>query len=289
MPCTFSFISLFIAFTFSYILQPYSTISVSILITSVLNCVPDRLAISSSRSCIFSGALICSFIWAIFFCCCFCVPFTLVRGRALGIYQGRATHVSVVMLYFGEGSEKGWCHLLSSRWLSVTSFATHKQIGPFWCWFPGGWACVCSSTLWVSAMDSPVRLEVSPAATNSIGFSSQRFWGLISLHWNPGLCGLSYSPVVPPSLSVLECGKSSLCLTCPSPLLPFHTSSPPQLPVSAPLTSLDECFFFNSLVVRLPYSLFFWLFFVFKFVVLLLLVVRGDKVYLSMPPSWPEV
>ena len=30
-------------------------------------------------------------------------------------------------------------------------------------------------------------------------------------------------------------------------------------------------------------------FFVFKFVVVLLLVVRGGKVYLPMPPSWPEV
>ena len=33
----------------------------------------------------------------------------------------------------------------------------------------------------------------------------------------------------------------------------------------------------------------FWLFFVFKFVVFLLLVVQGGKVYLPMPPSWPEV
>ena len=40
------------------------------------------------------------------------------------------------------------------------------------------------------------------------------------------------------------------------------------LPVSTPPISLDECFFFNSLVVRLLYnSIFcqFWLFFVFKF------------------------
>ena len=48
-----------------------------------------------------------------------------------------------------------------------------------------------------------------------------------------------------------------------------------QLPNSAPPTGLDECFF-NSLVVRLPYSSIFcriWLVFVFKFVVVLLLVV----------------
>ena len=33
-----------------------------------LNCACDRLALSSLLSCIFSGVLICSFIWAIFFC-----------------------------------------------------------------------------------------------------------------------------------------------------------------------------------------------------------------------------
>ena len=73
---------------------------------------------------------------------------------------------------------------------------------------------------------------------------------------------------------------------------PCHGSSPPQLAVSAPPTSLDECFFFNSLVVGLPYSLILWqvwLFSVFKFVVVLLLVVQGDKVYLPMPPSWLEI
>ena len=40
-----------------------------------------------------------------------------------------------------------------------------------------------------------------------------------------------------------------------------------RLPISAPPISLDEYFFFNSLVTRLPYSLIFcrfWLFFVFK-------------------------
>ena len=73
-------------------------------------------------------------------------------------------------------------------------------------------------------------------------------------------------------------------------LLPCHESSLPQLPISALLTSLDECFFFNSLIVGLAYSFWqFWLFFVFKFVVVLLLVVREGTVCLPMPPSWPEV
>ena len=51
-------------------------------------------------------------------------------------------------------------------------------------------------------------------------------------------------------------------------------------------------FFFNSLVVGLPYNLIFWqfwLFFVFKFVVVLLLVVEGGKTCLPTPPSWQEV
>ena len=60
--------------------------------------------------------------------------------------------------------------------------------------------------------------------------------------------------------------------------------------VSASPTGLDECFF-NSLVVRLPYSSIFcqfWLLLVFKFVVVLL-VVRGGTVCLPTPPSWLEV
>ena len=80
----------------------------------------------------------------------------------------------------------------------------------------------------------------------------------------------------------------------PCPVLqlpPCCESSPPQLPVSGPPTGLDECFFFNSLVVRFPCNTIFcqfWLFFVFKFVVLLL-VVQGSKANLPTPPSWPEV
>ena len=69
------------------------------------------------------------------------------------------------------------------------------------------------------------------------------------------------------------------------------SSSPPQLLVYAPPASPDEIFFFNSLVFGLPYSLNFWQFlltFVFKFVVVLFLVVQGGIVYVSTPPYWPE-
>ena len=67
------------------------------------------------------------------------------------------------------------------------------------------------------------------------------------------------------------CPVGQRCLAHPGP--PATTClefSPPQLPVSAPPTGLHECFFFI------------WLFFVFKFVAVLLLVVRGGKLYLCL-------
>ena len=61
-----------------------------------------------------------------------------------------------------------------------------------------------------------------------------------------------------------------------SPPPPFWSSSHPLVPNPLhPIAGLDECFFFNSLVVRLPYSSIFWqfwLFFVFKFVFVFLSV-----------------
>ena len=83
----------------------------------------------------------------------------------------------------------------------------------------------------------------------------------------------------------------AVALTGP-PATVLLESSPTQVPVSTPPASLDECSFFNSLVVELPYSLIFWqsgYLFVFICAVVFLLVVRGGKVYLPMPPSWLEV
>ena len=88
---------------------------------------------------------------------------------------------------------------------------------------------------------------------------------------------------VGPPATALPAPSSSHCLA----VCPFH----PSCPSPPPPTSLDECFFFNSLVVRLPYSSIFWQFwliFVFEFVVVLFLVVGRGKVYLLMPPFWPE-
>ena len=64
-------------------------------------------------------------------------------------------------------------------WFSVTSSATNNQIGPFWCYFPGGCVCVRSRPLWVSPVNPSVTLGVSPAAASSpTGVFNQRFEAL---------------------------------------------------------------------------------------------------------------
>ena len=129
------------------------------------------------------------------------------------------------------------------------------------------------------------KARVSPAASSTpTGVFSQRFEALFPQAGALGLRSLSHSPVVPPGLSACKCGTTvsanhrlagsascSLVHATPPHWVrqppPCHESSLPWLPISAPPTGLDECFFFNSLVVGLPYSSIFcqfWLFFVFK-------------------------
>ena len=145
----------------------------------------------------------------------------------------------------------------------------------------------------VSPANSPVRLGVSPAAASTpTGIFNQRFEALFPRAgalgcWSPGLRGLFHRSAVPPGLSMRECGAAGSTSTTLWSLLdagwpaPLHSPQsatllgPPAaalrrvlwLPISAPPNGLDECFFFISLVVGLPYSLIFcqfWLFFVFK-------------------------
>ena len=158
-------------------LLKYSVSSWSILITRVLNCASGRLAISSLLSCIFSGALFCSYIWAICCCCCCCclgAPVTY-KGWSLRCSPGRGNPCHcVVTLYVGEGSEREQCRLLCSA--SFQSLPCYPQSN--WALLvliPSGWASVCSMTLWVSPMNSPARLGLSPAAAlTPTGVFSQR-------------------------------------------------------------------------------------------------------------------
>ena len=183
------------------------------------------------------------------------------------------------MLCVGEGprGSNGTCSTLC--WLSVTPSTTHNQIGPLWCWFPSEWACVHSRPLWVSPMNSPVRLGVPPAAASTpTGVFNQRFEALF-----PGAgalgCAVCFAPLQ--ALPIYLCMNVGpwglLVVALPALFVPqsvslwvrphCHESHPPQLPISAPPTGLNEGFFFISLVVGLPCgSIFcqFWLFFVFK-------------------------
>ena len=156
---------------------------------------------------------------------------------------------------------------------------------------------MCSSTLWVCPTNSPVSLGVSPAAASiPTGVFSQRLY--LRLYFPALELWVAWSVSLPSCSSWFICTLMWGCSLCQ---LPPHLTSPPaatlprvlsiQLPVSVPPTGLGECFFFNFLIVGLPYSSIFcqfWLFFVLKFVILLL-VVRGGTVCLPTPPSWPEV
>ena len=137
----------------------------------------------------------------------------------------------------GQRGNNDACSVLTL--LSVMSPSTHKQIRLFWYWYPGGWVCVCSRTLWVSSNELYCEAGSFSHHHNPHRFFQSEVWGFISPRWNPALWDLSCSPVVPPSLSACKCvttwsaschlaWSSSHCLAmgslhpgCPSlPLLP---------------------------------------------------------------------
>ena len=159
-------------------------------------------------------------------------------GRALCIHQGEATlFAELWWCLWGRGPIGNNVTCSALHQLSVTFPASHKQIGPLWCWLLGVWVYVRSRTQWVSPMNSPVRLRVSPAIPT--GLYSQRFWGFISPCWNPGLHGLFCTLVIPPDSSVSKCGttwSSRHCLAA-CPLHPGCLSSP-LLPVWVNVSSL---------------------------------------------------
>ena len=128
-------------------------------------------------------------------------------------------------------------------------------------------------------MNSAVRLAVTPTATTPKVFTARGFEAFFSRAVTLA-CSLFHLPVVSPGLSMCKCGttwSTSHCLTwlvLQPP--PCHASSLPQLPVSPLLPVWLNVSSFNSLSVRLPYRSICWQFqefFVFKFVVVLLLVV----------------
>ena len=99
----------------------------------------------------------------------------------------------------------------------------------------------------------------------------------------------------PPPQDFIARGFESLVSCSAHPTSPRWSATLPyvfstQLMVSTFPTGLDECLF-NSLVVRIPCSLIFWhfwLFIVFKLVVILVMVVWGSKAFVPIHPPWPE-
>ena len=170
----------------------------------------------------------------------------------------------------------------------VTPSATHNQFGPFWCWFPSGWAYAHSRPLWVSPTTSPMRLGVSPAAAPTpTGIFTQRFealfpragalgcavcfaphrlsWFIYVRMWGNG--GLPagqpapFSATLSLALSVYLCANEGLqgllVVRLPARFVPHSASLGPAtatrvlstpVPVSTPPTGLDECLLFISLV-----------------------------------------
>ena len=126
VPCTFSFISLFIAFTVSSILQPYSANFVSIPITSSVFWTVHLIGwLSLCWLVVFFLELRSVLLFDPFFlsqCTCY-----VVRGGTLGIGQGGATHVPALWCcLWGRGLRGNSAVCSALGWLSVTSSATHK-------------------------------------------------------------------------------------------------------------------------------------------------------------------
>ena len=182
------------------------------------------------------------------------------------------------MLYVGAGPRGSNGARFTLHQILVTPLGTHNQIGPLWCWFPSGWACAHSRSLWVSPMTSPVRLGVSPAAaptptgifrglrlyfpelepwvTQSASLPAVRpvyLWAnLVPRGVLPAALPAPFSATLSPALWVYLCkcgatGSASArtaCAICPTlrQSQSRHSHASPLHPgaVSAPPTSLDE-------------------------------------------------
>ena len=232
-----------------------------------------------------------------------------LKGWGLRCSPGRGNAGRcAVMLYVGKGprGSNGACSTLHQ--ISVTPSATHNQLGPLWCWFPGGWACAHSRPLWVSPTTSPVRLGVSPAATPAptVVFN-QRFEALFPPSgalgyvvrfapprssqfiyvpmWGRGVLPASlpapFSTTLIPALSVYLCAnvgpQGLLVVRLPAPFVPHSATWVLSNPAAGLHPSYQsECMFlFYLLGVGLPCpSIFcqFWL--------------CEEAQCLPMPPSW---
>ena len=167
--------------------------------------------------------------------------------------------------------------LLSAGFQTLSS-TFHNQIGPFWCWFPGGWfvyvlgpcgslqrTLLCSWEFlplppWPPQEFSVRSFEALFPCTRTLGCEVCLIPQLLLPVYLPETVGLN-----PQSTAWLG-PQSAAWLVLPAATLPaIYSLAHPVPPATAlpqvlfaPPTGLDECFFFNSLVVGLPYSSIFW-------------------------------
>ena len=123
----------------------------------------------------------------------------------------------------------------------------HFKLLP-WCWSPEG------VSLHKSLVLSPKSIvQCLPPSQLPLVFVARSYGDLSSWHWNSGLSDLVWGAGIPHSWDV------------PPNFYPPHVGVGP--PISClmsptPSSHLNDCDFFNSLVVRLPYSSIFWWFWV---------------------------
>ena len=156
------------------------------------------------------------------------------------------------------------CSALS--WFSVTSLLPASKLGPSgadsqvsgFVYVLGPFGSLQWTLLWgleFLPLLQPQRVFQSEVLR--LYFPALETW----VAWSVSLSSCSFLFI---HMQMWDCPVCQLQLPTPVlQLLPCHESSLPWLPVSAPPTSLDECFFFTSLVVRLPYSSIFWQFLLF--------------------------
>ena len=107
----------------------------------------------------------------------------------------------------------------------------------------------------------------------------------------PG-AGFTHSTVVLPGFNLPHMNVGLPVPLLPPPFWCHSASSPPWLPSSSPPANLDEYGFFKPLVVWLLYSLMFWQFwvlFVLRLVVILLVVVWGVSTYAFILTESPRI
>ena len=199
-----------------------------------------------------SGALICSFIWALFL---YLSTLLHCKGQSLRYSPGQGNPLCcIVTLYMGERLEREQCHLLSSQ-LALSNFICYPQAN--WALLVGRFVYVigpCGSLQWTLLWGWEFLPPPQPPQIFSVRGFEALFPHAGTLGYVVCLTPQLFLPVYPHTNTGLPGLQAAVLPAQVLQPLPCCEFSPPQLPISTPPTSMDECFFFNSLVVGLPFA-----------------------------------